>query len=47
MDELDQKIKELEDIPLYDVKGGRQRTSKENEMLYQLRFKRDALKRSE
>lgn len=33
IDKIKQKIKKLEAIPLYDVRGGRQRTSKDNESL--------------
>ena len=37
-DRLLERIKELESIPLYDVSGGRQRSSGENESLAKLRI---------
>ena len=37
IDSIRNKIRELEKIPLYDVHGGRQRNSNENELLAKLR----------
>lgn len=37
-EELEKQLKELLDIPLADVHGGRQRTSKENETIIKIRI---------
>ncbi len=37
--EIEKRIKEIEDIPLYDVSGGRQRTSGENQEYFELKSK--------
>ena len=35
--EIEERLAELESIPVAEVHGGRQRSSKENEELYKLR----------
>ena len=36
-EELEEKIKELESIPLFDIHGGKQRSNKDNENLIKFR----------
>jgi hypothetical protein len=38
-EKLEKRLGELQDIPLLDVHGGRQRTSKENEEIYRIKSK--------